>query len=1136
MKRFFVRYLPMASLVSLVTVGVGVTRTDSELDKLKASHSAQLAHGSEVLVEALMEPLDHLRGMMREPAINRAFAASDGATKAGMGEQLQTLMYRNPVYDQVSWLDAGGMERVRVERHGGEPVVVAQKELQDKSDSYYYKEAIRLPSGRIYQSRIDLNIERGLLEVPHKPTVRMAIRLPVVAGRDQGLFVANLRAAAILEELGRHVMTGNGGECMLLNPAGYRLMTPKPEDAWGFMLGRETTLAKQHPAEWANISAQQSGQILVSSGLWSWITVDTAALKAGPAKAAEQWKLVTHVSSQEIAQLRWRQWQSLLAITLVSLLLLAIGVYLYNKLLREKAETEGELALVTAKQAVEEKLRLALSAAKLGAFHWNVASGVVLWSDAFRIIYGVPPELEPSYENWLALLLPEDRDDAHRTIHNAMKSDGEYDAEFRIHRPDGSVRWISAKGQFYYGEDGSPRRMEGVASDITRQKQNELELSELNSELEQRVEDRTTELKASEEKYRALVESTSDCIWELDGAGRFLYLSPNFREITGYQPDEFIGKSAVGLFPEEEAEEAGTRLFDAIATRLPFDSLEFPIRRRDGRRIVVEVGAVPVFGFHGAHTGMRGIARDITGRKQAEEQLRGSENKLRCITDYAHDAILMMDHRGSITHWNPAAEQILGYTPAEAIGKNLHDLLVPQRYHTNFHAAYPGFLSTGEGDAIGKSRDVYTLRKDGLEIAVSVSLSAVFLNDAWHAVGILHDISERKRYERELDEARRAAEAANVAKSEFLSNMSHEIRTPMNGIIGMTQLFQYTELSDEQQEYLDTLTTSSSNLLRLINDVLDLSKIEAGKIELEHKQFGLREAMADVVKTQISLAFTKGLEIKTDILSDVPDGLMGDQLRLKQIILNFLGNAIKFTGSGGITITAAVTQRTDQIVTITIGVRDTGIGISPDALRKIFEPFTQADSSTTRNYGGTGLGLSISKQLSELMGGRVRVESIAGVGSTFSVVLPFVVAPMDAEPEARRKYDTTPPLWEGPPIRVLVVDDDEINLKIAGYMLEKAGIAFVTAGDGQEALDAWMEFKFDLILMDVHMPVLGGIETTEIIRRKETGTGNHTPIIALTADVLREEQETILQKGFDGYVTKPVEFKILHAEIKRCIS
>ncbi len=432
-------------------------------------------------------------------------------------------------------------------------------------------------------------------------------------------------------------------------------------------------------------------------------------------------------------------------------------------------------------------------------------------------------------------------------------------------------------------------------------------------------------------------------------------------------------------------------------------------------------------------------------------------------------------------------------------------------------------------------REFRTRSSFGADIWVDCLILPIMINGEHHLLLQLFDLTEIRRATEAMREAQEKAEAANRAKSDFLANMSHEIRTPMNGIMGMAQLLEYSVLTDEQHEYLNAIRESSDGLLSLINDVLDLSKMESGKMELERRDFSLRSSISDVIKTQISLIHRKGLNIRTDIPAAVPDNLSGDQLRLKQILLNLLGNAIKFTDRGGILVAVTVTERHDDIALLNIGVTDSGIGISPEAVSKIFDPFVQADPSTTRRYGGTGLGLSICTRLAELLGGRIWAESREGVGSTFFLQLPFNVNEVVIAPHAGWSTGGPSTLWDGPPLRILLVDDQEINLLFASRILQRVGHGVITAANGREAVERWEQDTFDVILMDVQMPVMSGIQAALAIRGREQERGGRIPIIAVTARALDEERSNIRSQGFNGYLAKPFVISELLGEIKRCL-
>ncbi len=520
----------------------------------------------------------------------------------------------------------------------------------------------------------------------------------------------------------------------------------------------------------------------------------------------------------------------------------------------------------------------------------------------------------------------------------------------------------------------------------------------------------------------------------------------------------------------------------------------------------------------------RVIAERVNELTAAKEAAEASEEQLRSITHSANDAILMIDPLGAISYWNPAAEQILGYQSEEALGQDLHNLIVPERYRSAYSVGFPEFLRTGQGNAVGKTQELFAKRKDNQEIAISLSLSSVFLYGAWHAVGIVRDITERKQYEHKLEQAREKAEAANHAKTEFLANMSHEIRTPMNAIIGMSYLALQSDLAPNQREQLTYLHNAAESLLAIINDILDFSKVEAGKMTLERVPFVLRDTVHECIQLLKPTADVKSLTFQYEdqdavLALDAPL-LLGDALRLRQVLTNLFSNAVKFTKKGFVRlgVTSSIMDNTTRVV---FTIEDSGIGMSDEQIAQLFEKFMQADASITREYGGTGLGMAITGKLVALMGGKIAVKSQLGQGSCVTVEIPFDRALVGGGAlRERRKSSENFDELQG--VRVLLVEDHPVNRKVAAIALIRAGVVVDIAENGELAVKSLQSLPpetYGAVLMDLQMPVMDGYKATEIIRKDKRF--DLLPIIALSTRVMTFEKEKCFQVGMNGFVNVP---------------
>jgi PAS domain S-box-containing protein len=522
------------------------------------------------------------------------------------------------------------------------------------------------------------------------------------------------------------------------------------------------------------------------------------------------------------------------------------------------------------------------------------------------------------------------------------------------------------------------------------------------------------------------------------------------------------------------------------------------------------------------------LARSVEEHDRLMAFLLESEEGLKRAQEIAHLGSWHLDLVENRLSWSDEVYRIFGLQPQEfaATYEAFLEAVHPDD-RTAVNEAYSGSLREGRNSYEIEHR---VIRKGSGEIRYVHEKCEHYRDGSGRivrSVGMVLDITDRKRYEQELLQAREVAEAANKAKSDFLAVMSHELRTPLTGVIGMGQLLRLTGLTDDQEKYLRMMDVSAHNLLALINDILDLAKIEAGKLDLVKTELSIRLTVNDVVRAQTVEAERKGLRISVEISDDLPDPLLGDPLRFKQILLNLVGNAVKFTEQGGLTIRVRTESREGENLCIRCSVADTGIGMEPEVLRRIFVPFEQGDMSTSRRYGGSGLGLAICTRLTEVMDGRIWAESTEGEGSVFTFELPFMLAelpPQEAADESPSPTDTIP---DKAGLKVLLAEDDDINRLIIGELLQKMGLTVTMACNGEEAVEKAGREAFDAILMDIRMPVMDGIEALRAIREAERAGKPRIPIVAVTAHALQEDRERFLAQGFDGYVSKPISINQL---------
>jgi PAS domain S-box-containing protein len=685
-------------------------------------------------------------------------------------------------------------------------------------------------------------------------------------------------------------------------------------------------------------------------------------------------------------------------------------------------------------------------------------------------------------------------------LDDLIRTQQSYEIDLLVTRKDGEKIWVSVINSVVRNEHGEVDKQVRVIIDITDRKRTEQELEILSS----------------------AAEKSPSGILLRDSQTNIVWMNEAFEKITGYKLEEMKGKSFGQelLGPETDLEVLQTAV-EMMEKHIPYE-IEVLLNRRDKTPVWVYLSNSPYFNEAGEVERQIMVALDITARKKAEEQL----NLLSLVASNTLSGVVINDSQGEVEWVNNAFTKITGYTVDDVNHKHLGDVLKGQLTDVSIIEKARELSKNKQSFEV----DLLVYRKDGQPLWISV-INSVILDakgEVEKYIEVIIDITAKKKVEIELISAKEEALQLSRAKDMFISVMSHEIRTPLNAVIGMSHLLLEDNPSESQMENLSILKFSAENLLTLINDVLDFAKIDTGNVELEKVNTDLREIVHGVMSSMQYKTGSKDIYLKESVDEAVPKCILGDKTRLTQILLNLVGNAVKFTDKGSVTVDLKVIEQSAKDVRIRFAVTDTGIGIAQNKLSTIFESFKQAELDTTRKYGGTGLGLPIAKRLIELHDSRVNVDSVPGQGTTFWFTITFNRVADDVTNKSIQ-------VESGLNLHALVVDDNQINRLLINKVLKKWGATADFAENGAEAVEKiTSNHNYDVVLMDIHMPIMGGLEAAQAVRAiQDDSYYQRLPIIALTASMLNNQMSQILEAGMNDYVLKPFDPKVLFDKLSK---